>query len=836
MGRELIMWLRRIESRMLMALAFLANGAFAQVPADESAAQAGRAEYYLACEGGIRIEWFRPTFEQFHFELVAAAQDENLLLEEGLADFVVQSGATLEIEALNGTLLRIVDGVLPIRGAFLGNLTGRRVVLDQLTVEVAPGGGLTFVARADGGQRIELFELDSLLLEGNAQRGELRLVAELVISGDWANAPAMAPARGTSAGSLFIEGHLVPLGAAPSIAEGCAEVSALAGGYDGAVSVGPDVVVADLQSVRRFATEGGISAYGVGTTACNLGTQRANWIAITNQHPVIVQNAYRLKDNRFEQIGLSWVKHGFYAVSQDFCGPCNDPVEGGQALGVGCSDPYSASLNVVQTNMSPNSTVNAHTGYFPYPWSGWDDPAPTSGLDRRLLIRHGDLEPLFNEGARYFVQGHYVNPDDALARTHNNNASYREVLVFKTPQGFYEMLTDGTLATQRGRPAIRAWRDIDPGVEETDVQVPGEGLFILAAKAFSPSAGVWRYSYALQNLNSDRSGGSFSVPISPTSVIANVGFRDAEYHSGEVYDGTDWAPSISADALTWSTTSYQVNPNANALRFGTSYAFWFDTDLPPTPTTVIIGLFKPGMPSQVYARSVGPQLPLIDCNGNGVLDVCDIDCASPGCEIPCGGSPDCNSNDIPDECEPDCIGNGIPDDCNIANCPPGELWCADCNQNGVPDGCEPDCDGDGIPDDCDVMEDTDGDGVPDCFDRCPLVPTDVQCQCPAFGVCCWFNGTICFPGYPLHNCVEDGGTPDCVAAACSQGCLLGDADENGVLDLRDLAELQGCFSGSAMDPDYAVPSQECAIVFDFDEDDDIDLLDYREMMKQFTGP
>ncbi len=829
------MWHRWTEPRLLMSIALLANGALAQGQMQEPFVSSRSAEHFLACDGELHIEWFPALFEQFGFELVAAAQDEDQLLEEGHVDFVVSGGATLEFEVKAGAPLRVVEGVLPIRGAFLGNLAGRRVVLDQLAIEVASHGGLFVVARADGGPKIELFELDSLLLEGNAQRSELRLAAELVITGDWADAPGSASPRGATAGSLSFDGHLVPLGGAPS-APGCMVPSALAGGENVAASVGPDVVVADLQSVRRFATEGGISAYGVGTTACNLGTQRANWIAITNQHPVIVQNAYRLKDNRFEQIGLSWVKHGFYAVSQDLCGPCNDPVEGGQALGVGCSDPYSASLNVVQTNMSPNSTVNAHTGYFPYPWSGWSNPAPTSGLDRRLLIRHGDLEPLFNEGARYFVQGHYVNPDDALAGTHNNNASYREVLVIKTPQGFYEMLTDGAFATQRGRPAVRAWRDVDPGVEETDVQIPGEGLFILAVKAFSPTAGVWRYSYALQNLNSDRSAGRFSVPVSPTSVIANVGFRDVEYHSGEVYDGTDWAPSISADALTWSTTPYQVNPNANAIRFGTSYAFWFDTDLPPTPTTVTIGLFKPGMPSQVYARSVGPQLPLIDCNGNGIVDACDIDCGASGCEIPCGGSLDCNANGMPDECEPDCIGNGIPDDCNIATCPPGELWCADCNENGVPDGCEPDCDGDGIPDDCDVMEDTDGDGVPDCFDRCPLVPIDVQCQCPALGLCCWFDGTICFPDYPLHNCLDDGGTPDCVPAACYQGCLLGDADANGSLDLRDLATLQTCFSGSNTDPGYGAPPQECSIVFDFNEDDDIDLLDYRDMMNQFTGP
>ncbi len=43
-----------------------------------------------------------------------------------------------------------------------------------------------------------------------------------------------------------------------------------------------------------------------------------------------------------------------------------------------------------------------------------------------------------------------------------------------------------------------------------------------------------------------------------------------------------------------------------------------------------------------------------DCNGNGILDVCDIDCSAFSvCDQPgCGMSQDCNGNGIPDECDP----------------------------------------------------------------------------------------------------------------------------------------------------------------------------------------
>jgi hypothetical protein len=61
-----------------------------------------------------------------------------------------------------------------------------------------------------------------------------------------------------------------------------------------------------------------------------------------------------------------------------------------------------------------------------------------------------------------------------------------------------------------------------------------------------------------------------------------------------------------------------------------------------------------------------------DCNDNGILDLCEVDCANPGCfgVGGCGTGDDCNNDDIPDDCQligNDCNANTIPDDCEEAS-------------------------------------------------------------------------------------------------------------------------------------------------------------------------
>ncbi|MEK7711253.1 MAG: hypothetical protein AAB341_05090 [Planctomycetota bacterium] len=644
------------------------------------------------------------------------------------------------------------------------------------------------------------------------------------------------------------------LGATSARTALCADAQGPAVDGDGGVAgvIGPDVIVGVINGITAYGSidvsgQGDyVSAFAVGTTSCNIGDDSVQWQASTNQHPVIRSGMYRLKSNRFEQIGISWVKHGFFATNEVICNlDCQKPAgyTAGAELFPGCSDPYFASLNGTRYYLGPTWQINAHTGSFPYPPSR---PVAQTVIDQRLQVHNVDLDPALNADASYYVDGHYITPDDAAAGNGNNNVSYRRINIFTpnpqtNPPSFIAGITD---TTQVDQPAIQVWRARDSSVVRTDARVPGEGLFILAARVSDLGTGFWRYEYALYNMNSDRSGRSLTIPVAVGASVQNIGFHDVDYHSGEPWDGTDWASSVPTGKIVWNTDDFATNPNANALRWGTLYNFRFDSNAPPGPSTVTLGLFKPGFPADVTIDTVGPGAGFIDCNNNGIADACDVLCGGAGCPaVGCGLSGDCNHNNVPDECEADCNNNGIADSCDLSS-----GTSEDCNGNTVPDECEPDCNLNGIPDTCETVGDTDGDGINDCDDQCPLTTPPDACVPPAIIGCLFGNG-ICIQNYPNYSCRSLGGTPLCDAdnpgscegppcpeTLCRNGCLIGDFDGDADFDLLDGYALLRCFSGEVGSPAFVSPPTDCLLRFDFNNDGAVDLYDFEAFEREFAGP
>lgn len=414
-------------------------------------------------------------------------------------------------------------------------------------------------------------------------------------------------------------------------------------------TTGPDVIVGDLPNISNYSTVGDTKAYAVGTTSCNIGDEPLLWISGNNQHPVIGQNLYRYHEGVMMQVGQSWLKHGFFALSGSLCGSCQGT--SGSSLGVGCSDPYSSGLNGSQSGLGPRFEVNAYTGVFPYPFS---NPNGSSGdsVFKRLQVKLDDVLPSDVPGARFFVEGHYVTADDAQAGNGLNNASYREVTIGST--GNMSIMPGSQ--TERTKPAIMAWADIDPDATVVPVDVPNEGRFHVGSKVVDNGDGTWTYHYAVHNLNSDRSARLFRVPVPSGVNVIGTSFNDVFYHSGEPFDGTDWTASEFNNRLIWSTDTFAANEMANAIRWGTMYNFSFTADSAPEMSQATIGLFKPGTPASVGVEvpaPMGVEFCAGDCDGNGSVNFNDLTSMlfafgntgdNPGCDANGDGS--VNFNDL----------------------------------------------------------------------------------------------------------------------------------------------------------------------------------------------
>ncbi len=378
-----------------------------------------------------------------------------------------------------------------------------------------------------------------------------------------------------------------------------------------APAIGEDLVVCRIggstgSDFREYSTSGGVSGYAIGTTSCNNGTTLLFWIdngPDDDQHPVIAQNLFRLLDGRFEQLGMSWLKHGFCAADSPTCESCS--TDGNcDTLQIGCSDVYGSSINGNSVFLGPRSEVNPSTGAFPFPFS-----LPTGSNAGRLQVDIDDLNPALNAGAQYFGESQYITPDDAGTANANNNNSYRDVSVGALNSGIYDLSFTGSTFQQE--PAINAWQAADPAVTLVNVDVPGDGRFILGYKASDNGDGTWHYEYALLNMNSDRSGRVFSVPVGAGVTITNDGFKDIAHHSGDGVggvnnDSTDWAFVEGSGTAEWSTETEAQNANANALRWGTLYNFRFDANTPPVAVTATIGMFGADTPDDVSVATVGP--------------------------------------------------------------------------------------------------------------------------------------------------------------------------------------------------------------------------------------
>ncbi|MCC7014155.1 MAG: thrombospondin type 3 repeat-containing protein [Planctomycetes bacterium] len=704
----------------------------------------------------------------------------------------------------------------------LASADGRSIALGELSIAIIDGqwSVLSNSAALSGRPVFVLTNSESAF----ARRGD-----DFTLTGELALAPQTAAELGLALSGPSTVGALTVLGSAffdPAKPVVQAAPSA-------ASAIGPDVIVSTIGTTfGEYGAVGSIGAYAVTTVSCNVGDTDAIWIdggTQPNRHPVIGTQLYRFKSvggaTRFEQIGMSWLKHGFCAADAPNCTSINPHalpsptyVSNGSCdwLGLFATDTYSDGLNASQPGCGPRSEVNPWTGVYPFPYI-LGAGASGNAIYKRLQVNNADLDPAQNSGATYWGEVVYICTDEPDAHKYDNY-SIRQTTVGALSGGQYNLSFSGSTIPMKS--ALQQWATVDAGVSVTSVDVPGDGRIYLGTKVTNLGGGQYHYEYALFNMNSDRAVQAISVPLGQSSPATSVGFHDVDYHSGEPYSLTDWTSTVTPGSnVTWATQTYATNVNANALRWSTTYNYRFDSTGAPAAGQVTITLFKPGTPTTLVFNNVqvpgGSVCPDTDGDGtNDCLDGCPLDPnkIAPG-QCGCGVLDTDSDGDGVANCNDGCPNDPLKIAPGVCGCGVSDV---DSDGDGTPN-CTDGCPNDPLktaPGACgcgNVDVDTDGDGDLDCVDNCPLTYNPAQADGDGDGV-----GNVCDNCPTAANAGQADADADSVGDACDNCPTTfnppqGDIDGDNVGDVCD---------GCPNDPAKASPGVCGCGVADNDSDGD----------------
>lgn len=505
------------------------------------------------------------------------------------------SNGDLQFRVVDGKVTGFDQGKISHKGVF--NLTGGGKTIRAEQMTIAPkghNGDLSLAVESSNGSFVAFdVRKPKMLVQTNPENVVFNDM-EVLVSEDLAEELGTPELAGESVGSITLYANYEPAdgGGAVEYAEASPEFV----GIDIKLSAMGSLSVASNPTAKVGAYPTGRTGLTMSTTSCNVGTVNIPWNApMLTTHPVIALNLYRQLNGRFEQVGWSWLKHGFLSTNSNGCGSCQNPGTGA-LLGINCSDTYGPGNNGDRTYLGGRDEVNPFTGVWTCTNSWFSNYLPDctrrnpgavtlDAVDHRLDCLDVDLG---NANARYFYEAFYITPDDI--NTYNNLGS-REATISWNGSSW---VISTTTAMLEG-PAIQRWGDT-----RSTATPQTEGDVIVAVQVTNNGNGTWHFEYAVYNHNLDRQVREFSVPLPYGAQVSNVGFHDIDRDAGNA-----WVATQTDHALTWSSPTFG-SANTNPLKYSSVFNFSFDTNVQPATTTNRLGLFKPGQLTNLNAATNGP--------------------------------------------------------------------------------------------------------------------------------------------------------------------------------------------------------------------------------------
>ena len=392
-----------------------------------------------------------------------------------------------------------------------------------------------------------------------------------------------------------------------------------------------DLIITDIGSefegraVEYYGEDNGVLSYNFTTTIKNASGAAAAIGATNGAHPVLGQSMYRILDGRIEQIGQGMAKHRVQPFLN--LGGCGDPLAGNGALSAGCTDTYGAYYvdygpdGIGYDEDGPKYQVNPTTGALELPilyppCAAWNLGDAVSHIEVDAL----DIDPFINDGAIFLAEAQVISADDALAGNNGNNVAIRllSVNAVDDVQAVWGTAADAT--------ALDLFAAVHPEAMVTEVINEDEGgagvdsRVIVACNVIELPNGLYRYEYAVQNVDSHQGVRSLRLPADCAYLqLSDFAQHHVDYNQcGEIWQSDDWSTSLVGGLLEFSTGVHTGNEATNfswsgvpygepsPIRWGTMSNFSFTATTPPQVIEVELGLFRPGSNMSLTATTLGP--------------------------------------------------------------------------------------------------------------------------------------------------------------------------------------------------------------------------------------
>ena len=571
----------KIKMKMLLWLSLLWAGQSALAQSDEIHADGGH----------LQLHSFYELLSSQGIEVVDSLQKRDANWERNGMMMPITAAGGLTLSAPYGGLKAVKDGQFNLQGGFQWHLADGQVVnfsglsLRQSSRPLKSSELTALELVNDQGQVLLLF--DHIHAGFNETATQLNLLNMDVRISPWLAKHINRPdLLNWVVGHAHLQSNLtIPAGyKAQEFPLG----SCSAG--DNWPPGNPDVDVALISMSAQYVRDVGPDhvVFTPSATLENVGTADVAWWRkftgnnppySNDQHPYLVWNLYREVDNRFEQIGVSGVKHAFFTVNT-VC-----PCAGGQILYPTCQDTYSVGNNDSGSHLGPRQPVGVHQGidafsgewnstgsFFDQDSNGVQETSSNGTNENRMIVAEADIS---DDQLDYYMSSWYLIRDDVNIFNNMGHIQY----ALSPNGGGWSMLaqsafTQGPASDNYVAPNTF---DLPGGQASTRVLRDGEGHLTVAVKVIDLGGGLYRYNYMIENHDYDPRVKAVTVPLSDLNAMSDFAFADPDENAGN-----DWSQIHQNDGLTL------TGPSFNELDWGVLYSFSFTTDAPPAAGTITL--------------------------------------------------------------------------------------------------------------------------------------------------------------------------------------------------------------------------------------------------------